>query len=185
MPTLTINGARYILDCPPDTPLLWAIRDRAGLTGTRPGCLVGLCGACTVHLDGRAARACSVAVAEAEGRSVTTIEHVLGTPLGRALELAWTEGNLHSCERCRPGRIMAAAALLSRCGSPSDEEVEAALGGHACDCGEPVLAAEVLRQAARAVMAEAEARHAERTAEPAVDSAFGSAAAPIPERTNP
>jgi isoquinoline 1-oxidoreductase alpha subunit len=185
MPTLTINGARYILDCPPDTPLLWAIRERAGLTGTRPGCLVGLCGACTVHLDGVAARACSVAVSEAESREVSTIEAVLRTPLGRALELAWTDGGLQACEQCRPGRIMAAAALLSRRRSPSDEEVEAALGGHACDCREPGNVAEALRLVARAVVAEAATLRAERPAEPAVDPSISSAAAPIPERTNP
>jgi isoquinoline 1-oxidoreductase alpha subunit len=180
MPTLTINGARVTLDCPPETPLLLALRDLAGLTGTRPGCLVGLCGACTLHLDGRAVRSCSVPVSGAEGREVTTVEAVLRTPLGRALELAWTEGNLQSCEQCRPGRIMAAAALLSRCPSPSDEEVEAALGGHACDCGEAGDVAQALRQAARAA-----SRPAERHAEPAVDASSASAAAPIPERTNP
>jgi isoquinoline 1-oxidoreductase alpha subunit len=180
MPTLTINGARVLLDCPPDTPLLWAIRDEAGLTGTRPGCLLGLCGACTVHLDGRAVRSCSTAVSEAEGREVTTIEHVLRTPLGRVLERAWTDGGLQSCEQCRPGRIMAAAALLSRCPSPSDEEVEAALGGHACDCGGPGEVAEALREAARAA-----SLTAERPAEPAVDASSAPAAAPIPERTNP
>lgn len=185
MPTLTINGARYILDCPPDTPLLWAIRDRAGLTGTRPGCLVGLCGACTVHLDGRAVRSCSTAVSVAEGREVTTIEGVMGTPLGRALELAWTAGGLQACAQCRPGRIMAAAALLSRRGSPTDEEVDMALGGHACDCGEPGEVAEALRQAARVVIAEVATLRAERTAEPSVDSTAHPTAAPIPERTNP
>jgi isoquinoline 1-oxidoreductase alpha subunit len=185
MPTLTINGARVLLDCPPDTPLLWAIRERAGLTGTRPGCLVGLCGACTVHLDGVAARSCSVVVSDAEGREVTTIEYVLGTPLGRALELAWTGGGLQPCAQCRPGRIMAAAALLSRCPSPSDEEVEAALGGHACDCGEPGEVAQMLRQAACVASEDADSPAAERHAEPAVDPSFSSAAAPIPERTNP
>jgi isoquinoline 1-oxidoreductase alpha subunit len=185
MPTLTINGARVLLDCPPDTPLLLAIRDQAALTGTRPGCLVGLCGACTVHLDGRAVRSCSTAVSEAEGREVTTIEAVLRTPLGRALELAWTDGGLQSCAQCRPGRIMAAAALLSRRRSPSDEEVEAALGGHACDCGELGEVAQMLRQAACAASEDADSPAAERPAEPAVDPSFSSAAAPIPERTNP
>jgi isoquinoline 1-oxidoreductase alpha subunit len=149
MPTLRINGARVTLDCPPETPLLWAIRNVAGLTGTRPGCLVGLCGACTVHVDGSAVRSCGVAIAEAEGREVTTIEGVLHTPLGRALGLAWADGGLQSCEQCRPGRIMASAALLARSAEPSDDEVEAALGGHVCDCGEPGEAGEVLRQVAR------------------------------------
>ncbi|MBS1173152.1 MAG: Membrane-bound aldehyde dehydrogenase iron-sulfur protein [Proteobacteria bacterium] len=149
MLTLTINGARVTLDCPPDTPLLWAIREGAGLAGTRPGCLVGLCGACTVHLDGEAVRPCSISVAQAAGHAVETIERVLDTPLGRALERAWSGAGLHSCEQCRSGRIMASAALLARSREPSDDEVEAALGGHVCDCGEPGDAGEVLRQVAR------------------------------------
>lgn len=149
VPALTINGIRRVLDCPPDLPLLWAIRDGAGLTGTRPGCLVGLCGACTVHLDGEAVRPCSVSVAAAEGRCVTTIEGVLATPLGRALARVWAEDGLRCCEQCRPGRIMASAALLMRHPEASDEEIEATIGQHVCDCGEPGAAGSALRGAAR------------------------------------
>ncbi len=151
MPTLTINGVCVTLDCPPDTPLLWAIREGAGLPGTRSGCLVGLCGACTVHLDGVAVRPCSVPVAQAEGRALTTIEGVLRSPLGRALARAWSADGFPGCELCRPGRIMAAAALLGRRPDAPDAEIEAVLGEHVCECGEAggVVVAATLKQAAR------------------------------------
>jgi aerobic-type carbon monoxide dehydrogenase small subunit (CoxS/CutS family) len=151
VPALTINGTLRLLDCAPDLPLLWAIREGLGLSGTRPGCLVGLCGACTVHLDGEAVRPCSVTVADAQGRCVTTIEGVLATPLGRALAQVWAAGGLQCCEQCRPGRIMACAALLARCPQPTDAEVDAMLGEHACECGDPGAAGDTLRRAARLV----------------------------------
>lgn len=186
MPNLTINGAALTLDCPPDTPLLWAIRDWAGLAGTRPGCLVGLCGACTVHLDGCAVRPCSMSVAQAEGRVLTTIEGVLRTPLGQALHQAWAVGALHACEQCRAGRIMAAAALLARGAAPSDADVEAALGNHVCECGEPGDAGEVLRQVARSLVAGAEfGPTPEHDAELTVDATSVPAPSPKPERIKP
>jgi isoquinoline 1-oxidoreductase alpha subunit len=185
MTTLTINGSRVNLECPPNTPLLWAIRDCAGLKATRPGCLLGLCGACTVQLDGRAVRSCSIPVAQAEGRAVTTIEGVLRTPLGRALQCAWSEGGLRCCAQCRPGRIMAAAALLARCASPSDKEVEAALGGHVCECGELDEVAQTLRHAARIASGQTSRLPAELHSGPAVDPASSVADAPISGRTDP
>jgi isoquinoline 1-oxidoreductase alpha subunit len=178
MPTLNLNGASVPLDCPPDLPLLWAIRDGAGLTGTRPGCLVGLCGACTVHLDGDPVRPCIVPVSQAEGRAVTTIEGVLRTPLGRALEQAWAADGLQSCDQCRPGRIMAAAALLAQGVDAPDEEIEALLDQHACDCGQRGAAAAALKRAARRALGAASASRAERPGGGTVDA---SSPAPAPE----
>jgi isoquinoline 1-oxidoreductase alpha subunit len=189
MPALTINGKRADVDCEPDTPLLWAIRDAAGLTGTPPGCLVGLCGACTIHIDGEPARSCCLAVAQAEGCGVTTIEGVLRTSLGRALELAWSEGRILGCDQCRPGRIMVAAALLAQVAEPSDAQAAAALAGHACDCGEMANAADVgdvLRRAARDARdarTKASTVNAEHRGGMAVDAPSAAFLAPVSERT--
>lgn len=149
MISLTINGAAVKLDCAPDTPLLFALRDAAGLAGTRAGCLVGLCGACTVHLDGEAVRSCCLPAAVAQGRAVTTIDGVLQTPLGMALLGAWSQEGLPGCEQCRAGRIMAAAALLAENSQPTDDDVAAVLGSHPCECGDIEGAGPALRRAAR------------------------------------
>lgn len=133
--TLTINGADRQVDVDPAMPLLWVLRDELGLTGTRFGCGAALCGACTVHLDGQAARACQTPVGDLAGVAVTTIEG-LGTPDAlHPVQRAWIEAQVAQCGYCQSGQIMAAAALLAENPEPSDLEIDAALNGNLCRCG--------------------------------------------------
>jgi len=129
--TLTVNRKRVTVDADADMPLLWVLRDRLGLTGTKFGCGVGVCGACTVHLGGRAARACQITMAEAAGSSVTTIEGLDRHPCQRA----WLEEDVAQCGFCQPGMIMQAAALLRQTPHPSDGQIDAAMRDHVCRCG--------------------------------------------------
>ncbi len=132
--TLTINGAVHTIDAPDDTPLLWVLRDELGLTGTKYGCGVGSCGACTVHVDGEAMRACQVALADVWGE-VTTIEG-LGTPAAlHAVQAAWLNHQVAQCGYCQSGQIMQAADLLARNPDPSDAEIDEAMAGNLCRCG--------------------------------------------------
>jgi isoquinoline 1-oxidoreductase alpha subunit len=131
---LSINGTPQQLDVDPDMPLLWAIRDHAGLTGTKYGCGMSLCGACTVHLDGAAVRACVTPVSEAAGRSVTTIEG-LDSATGQAVQAAWEKLDVVQCGYCQSGQIMSAVDLLSRNPRPSDADITAAMNGNLCRCG--------------------------------------------------
>ncbi len=134
MITLEINGARHELDADPAMPLLWALRDLAGLTGTKYGCGKGLCGACTIHLDGAPARACVTPLAAAVGRRITTIEGL--SPDGsHPVQRAWTELDVVQCGYCQSGQIMAAAALLADTPVPTDAQIDAALDGNLCRCG--------------------------------------------------
>ena len=129
-----LNGEPVSLDVEPELPLLWAIRDEIGLTGTKFGCGIGQCGACTVHLDGAAVRGCLTPVSAAHGRSVTTIEGL--DPGGvHALQRAWIEGSVPQCGYCQSGQLMSAAALLARNASPSDADIDAAMAGNICRCG--------------------------------------------------
>ncbi len=132
---LTVNGRRVSIDAPPDMPLLWAIRDLVGLTGTKFGCGAALCGACTVHLDGEAVRSCSTPVSDAAGKQVVTIEG-LGQP-GKLhpVQAAWVEADVVQCGYCQSGQIMSAAALLAKNAAPSDADIDAALAGNICRCG--------------------------------------------------
>ena len=134
MITLTINGASYVVDADPETPLLWVIREDVGLTGTKFGCGIGQCGACTVHIDGGAVRACSVSVGDAVGRRITTIEG-LHPESKHPLQLAWTAEQVLQCGYCQPGQIMKAAALLADTPNPTDAEIVAAMDGNICRCG--------------------------------------------------
>ena len=130
---LTINGVAQQVDAAPDMPLLWAIRDIVGLTGTKFGCGVAQCGACTVHLDGQAARSCSVTVAESAGKKITTIEGL--SPQGsHPLQKAWVAEDVPQCGYCQPGQIMAAAALLAHKPKPSDADITEAMT-NICRCG--------------------------------------------------
>lgn len=130
----TLNGASTSLDVPPEMPLLWAIRESAGLTGTKFGCGIGACGACTVHLDGSAVRSCSIPVSSAEGRSVTTIEGLADGEKLHPVQQAWIERQVPQCGYCQSGMIMAVAALLEDNASATDDEVAAAIT-NICRCG--------------------------------------------------
>lgn len=132
--TLAVNGRRHRIEADPGMPLLWALRDRLQLLGTKYGCGVGLCGACTVHEDGRAVRSCQVTVAAAAGKSYVTIEG-LSADGGHPCQRAWLEEDVAQCGFCQPGMIMEAAALLRAVGSPADGDIDRALGAHVCRCG--------------------------------------------------
>ncbi len=132
--TLTVNGTRHEVDLPDDVPLLWVLRDQIGLTGTKYGCGVAACGACTVQIDGEAVRSCQVALADVWGE-VTTIEG-LGTPDAMAaIQRAWAEHQVAQCGYCQSGQIMQAAALLAENPTPSDEDIDLAMQGNLCRCG--------------------------------------------------
>jgi aerobic-type carbon monoxide dehydrogenase small subunit (CoxS/CutS family) len=131
---LVVNGIPREVDAPAAMPLLWVLRDRLGLTGTKYGCGVGICGACTIHLDGRAARACQLAVGEAVGRRITTIEGL--SPDGsHPVQRAWLEEDVAQCGYCQAGMIMCAAAFLHQQPRPTDAEIDAAMSDSVCRCG--------------------------------------------------
>jgi aerobic-type carbon monoxide dehydrogenase small subunit (CoxS/CutS family) len=132
--SLTVNGERRSVNVSPDTPLLWVLRDTLQLTGTKYGCGLGLCRACTVHLDGEALASCSLPVSAAAGRRVTTIEG-LSDDLSHPLQRAWLAEQVPQCGYCQPGQIMGAAALLARKRKPSDAEIDEAMSPHLCRCG--------------------------------------------------
>jgi isoquinoline 1-oxidoreductase alpha subunit len=133
--SLKVNGTNHSVDVDDDTPLLWVLRDVLGLTGTKFGCGMGLCGACTVHLDGVATRSCLLPASSAGGKVITTIEAVGRTPQGQALQKAWGELDVVQCGYCQSGQIMSAAALLSNTPKPSDADIDAAMSGNVCRCG--------------------------------------------------
>ncbi len=131
---LNVNGKTHTLDVEPDMPLLWAIRDLVGLTGTKYGCGKALCGACTVHVDGQAVRSCSFPVSAAAGREITTIEGL--SPDGEhPVQVAWRELNVPQCGYCQSGQIMSAVALLERNPNPTESDIDTAMSGNICRCG--------------------------------------------------
>lgn len=132
--TLNINGRTYKADVTPDTPLLWVLRDHLGLVGTKYGCGIAACGACTVHLDGNAIRSCIQPVSSVGNAAITTIEG-LSEKGDHPVQLAWDEVDVPQCGYCQAGQIMSAAALLQRNSNPSDEEIEQAMTGNLCRCG--------------------------------------------------
>jgi aerobic-type carbon monoxide dehydrogenase small subunit (CoxS/CutS family) len=134
MITLRINGARHEVDVTPDTPLLWVLRDELDLTGTKFGCGMALCGACTVHVDGQAVRSCVTPVGEVQGAEITTIEG-LGAHSLHPLQTAWIQENVPQCGYCQPGQIMSAAALLRAKPRPTDAEIDAVMSANLCRCG--------------------------------------------------
>jgi isoquinoline 1-oxidoreductase subunit alpha len=146
--TLDVNGKPRTAEAEPDTPLLWVLRETLGLTGTKFGCGAGLCGACTVLLDGEAARACQVPVAQAEGRRIVTIEG-LSPDRTHALQRAWLAEQVPQCGYCQPGQILAAAALLSRVPDPSDADIDGALSASLCRCGTYPRIRRAIHRAAR------------------------------------
>jgi isoquinoline 1-oxidoreductase alpha subunit len=134
MATLRVNGTRHEIDADPQTPLLWAIRDIVGLTGTKFGCGIGACGACTVHMDGQAIRSCITTLADAGGRDIVTIEG-LSRDGTHPVQRAWEANNVPQCGYCQPGQIMQAAALLTQTPNPTDQDIVAAMVGNICRCG--------------------------------------------------
>ena len=152
MITLSINGKPRMLDVDPSTPLLWVIRDYAGLTGTKFGCGIAQCGACTVHVDGRPVRSCVTPASAAVGRQVTTIEGVDGADGGlHPVQQAWIDEQVPQCGYCQSGQIMAAAALLDRIPSPTDADIDAAMSGVVCRCGTYPRIRKGIKRAAAAI----------------------------------
>jgi isoquinoline 1-oxidoreductase alpha subunit len=146
--TLSVNGQRRSVDVDPRTPLLWVLRDELDLKGTKFGCGMSLCGACTVHMDGAPIRACSTPISAAADKSITTIEGIGATPIGSKVQGAWLAVDVVQCGYCQAGQIMSAAALLSRNASPSDAEIDAAMAGNLCRCGTYTRIRAAIKQAA-------------------------------------
>ena len=134
MVTVTVNGETQEVDADDDMPLLWALRDTLGLPGTKYGCGIGACGACTVHIDGQPTRACLTPISSVDGKSVTTIEG-LGAEGLHAVQQAWIDENVPQCGYCQAGQIMSAVALLDRNPEPTDDDIDTAMAGNICRCG--------------------------------------------------
>ncbi|BAN27305.1 (2Fe-2S)-binding protein [Caballeronia insecticola] len=149
MTTLSINGQNHTIDAPPDMPLLWALRDLVGLTGTKFGCGIAQCGACTVHLDGVAVRSCVLPIAAVGERKVTTIEGVGDTPAGKKVQQAWRQLDVVQCGYCQSGQVMSAAALLATVPDPNDSDIDAAMAGNICRCGTYHRIRAAIKQAAK------------------------------------
>lgn len=148
MASLNINGETRNISVPDDMPLLWVLRDVMGLTGTKFGCGIAQCGACTVQIDGVATRSCVLPVAAVQGRKITTIEAVGATPAGRKIQNAWQMLDVVQCGYCQSGQVVAAAALLTANPNPSDEDIDAAMAGNICRCGTYVRIRAAIKQAA-------------------------------------
>ena len=131
----SVNGKAVSVDAEADMPLLWALREDLQMTGTKFGCGMALCGACTVHLDGQPVRSCSTPLSAAAGRKVTTIEAMAGTRAGKAVQMAWVAHDVPQCGYCQSGQIMSACALLAKNKKPSDTDIDAAMSGNICRCG--------------------------------------------------
>jgi len=146
---LQINGERNEVDVPGNVPLLWVLRDLLGMTGTKFGCGIAQCGACTVHLDGIAVRSCVLPVGSIGERPITTIEGVGATAAGARLQRAWLDLEVVQCGYCQSGQIMSAAALLTSTPSPTDADINAAMAGNICRCGTYVRIRKAIKEAAR------------------------------------
>ena len=151
MITLTINGTITEVDADPGTPLLWVLRDHLQLTGTKYGCGIAQCGACTVHLDGRAVRSCQTPVSMASNKQVTTIEGLAETELGKTVQAAWQEVDVPQCGYCQSGQIMSATALLQGNRQPTDADIDAAMSGNVCRCATYVRIRAAIHEAARSL----------------------------------
>ncbi|HTQ84073.1 MAG TPA: (2Fe-2S)-binding protein [Pseudolabrys sp.] len=147
--TLRINGREHTVDVVSDTPLLWVLRDEVNLKGTKFGCGAGLCGACTVHLDGQPVRSCLTAVSDVGAKAVTTIEGIGATPIGARLQQAWLDVDVVQCGYCQAGQIMSAAALLAQNKTPSDDDIVNAMDGNICRCGTYARISQAIKQAAK------------------------------------
>lgn len=150
MTTLDINGSQLTIDLPLDTPLLWALRDTLGLTGTKFGCGIAVCGACTLHLDGKPVRACSTPIADAVGKKIVTIEAIEQDAIGKKVQEAWLALNVPQCGYCQSGQIMSATALLKQHPQPTDADIDSAMSGNLCRCGTYPRIRAAIKQAANA-----------------------------------
>ena len=148
---LKINGVDHTADVDGDTPLLWVIRDVLGMTGTKFGCGRALCGACTVHIDGNPVRSCAVPIERVGDASITTIEAIGETPIGRSVQQAWLEHEVVQCGYCQSGQIMSAAALLASNPSPNDEDINLAMSGNICRCGTYLRIRDAIKSAAQSI----------------------------------
>ena len=157
MITLSINGKDHTVDVPPDMPILWALRDVVGLTGTKFGCGMALCGACTVHLDGQPIRSCVTPVAAAAGKKITTIEAIGETPAGKKVQQAWLALEVVQCGYCQSGQIMSASALLAKNAQPSDADIDAAIT-NLCRCGTYGRVRDAIKTAAKELREQVPAR---------------------------
>ncbi|MRX10949.1 2Fe-2S iron-sulfur cluster binding domain-containing protein [Pseudoduganella sp. FT25W] len=146
--TLNVNGHQHVVDIAGDTPLLWVIRDVIGMTGTKFGCGIAQCGACTVHLDGEPVRSCVLPVSAVGKRAITTIEAVGETDSGKRIQAAWLAVDVVQCGYCQSGQIMSAAALLRRNPAPTDADIDAAMSGNICRCATYVRIRAAIKQAA-------------------------------------
>jgi isoquinoline 1-oxidoreductase subunit alpha len=151
MVTLLINGQSHTVDAAEDTPLLWALRDFVGLTGTKFGCGIAQCGACTVHVDGKAVRSCQLTIGNVGTKAVTTIEAIGNTPVGARIQKAWADIDVVQCGYCQSGQVMSAAALLNRTPNPDDSDIDAAMSGNICRCGTYVRIRQAIKNAAKSV----------------------------------
>ena len=151
MITLDVNGKQLTTDAADDTPLLWVLRDHLNLTGTKFGCGMAQCGACTVHIDGQATRSCVLPVSAVPGKKITTIESVAAQAAGKAVQEAWIAENVPQCGYCQSGQIMSATALLAQNKAPTDADIDAAMTGNICRCGPYVRIRAAIHRAAAAL----------------------------------
>ena len=150
MQELKVNGKLQRVDVPPDMPVLWVLRDVIGLTGTKFGCGIAACGACTVHVDGQPTRSCVTPVSAVAGKSITTIEAIGETPAGKRVQQAWLDLEVVQCGYCQSGQIMSASALLTKNPRPGDADIDAAMSGNICRCGTYTRIRAAIKQAAQA-----------------------------------
>jgi isoquinoline 1-oxidoreductase alpha subunit len=149
MAKLNVNGQPHEIDAPPDMPVLWVLRDIIGLTGTKFGCGIAQCGACTVHVDGVAVRSCVLPVAAVGDKKITTIEAVGETPVGKRVQAAWRELDVVQCGYCQSGQVMQAASLLAQIPNPTDADIDAGMAGNICRCGTYNRIRAAVKQAAK------------------------------------
>lgn len=149
MTNLQVNGQTKQVEVPDDTPLLWILRDELGLTGTKFGCGMALCGSCTVHMDGIAIRACTTPISAVNGRAITTIEGIESDQVGQVVQQAWIENNVAQCGYCQAGQIMSAVSLLKTTASPDETQIDKAMNGNICRCGTYPRIRAAIQQAAK------------------------------------
>jgi isoquinoline 1-oxidoreductase subunit alpha len=152
MINFTVNGTKVSVPVTDDMPLLWVIRDVLGMTGTKFGCGIGQCGACTVHVDGEPRRSCLTPVSDVADRAITTIEGIGATPIGRAVQQAWLDLEVVQCGYCQSGQIMSATAIIDMIPEPTDKDIDEGMSGNICRCGTYVRIREAIKQAAKSAV---------------------------------